>query len=141
MHQRLVAAIAWLIICAVPVQAIAATAMVHCLPALDGSTSIPAKLSHQHSAGTPSHAHDPVSPVETAHAHPAMDMTNAGVDDLKPVAKCSACAFCCVGGALTATSRSLVVVPPSELPALRPVEALPDIFVPGPERPPRFSLV
>ena len=141
MHRRLVTAIAWLIIVAVPVQAMAATVMVHCLPAFDGSSSSHAKVPHQHPAGTTSHAHDSVAPVETPHAHSAMDMADAGADDLKPVAKCSACAFCCVGGALTSTSRSLVVIPPRELPTLRPVEALPDIFVPGPERPPRFSLV
>ena len=141
MQRRLATAIAWLIIVAVPVQAMAATVMVHCMSALDRTATSQAELADQHPAGTTSHAHDSVATGVTPHAHSATDMADAGADDLKPVAKCSACAFCCVGGALTSTSRSLVVVPPRELPTLRPVEALPDIFVPGPERPPRFSLV
>ena len=141
MYRRLATAIAWLIIVAVPVQAMAATVMVHCMSTLDRSATSQAEFPHQHPASTASHTHDSVDPVVTQHSHAAVDKTDAGTEDLKTFSKCSACAFCCVGGAPTSTSRSLVVVPPRELPTLRPVEPLPDIFVPGPERPPRISLV
>ena len=141
MHRSLATAIAWLLIVAVPVQAMAATVMVHCMSVLDRSATSQTGFPHQHAASTTSHTHDSVDAVVIQHSHSAMDMADAGAEDLKTFAKCSACASCCVGGAPTSTSRSLVVVPPRELPTLRPAERLPDIFVPGPERPPRFSLV
>lgn len=141
MHRRLATAIAWLIIVAVPVQAMAATTMVHCVSAASGSATGQAEIPHQHPASTGSHTHDSVDPVVSQHSHSAVDKTDAGAEELNTFSKCSACAFCCVGGAPTSTSRSLVVVPPRVLPTLRPAEPLPDIFVPGPERPPRFSRV
>ena len=141
MYRRLATAIAWLIIVAVPVQAMAASAMVHCMPAFDGSATSQAEFPDQHPASTASHTHDSVDTVVTLHSHSAMDTADVGAENLTTFAKCSACAFCCVGGAPTSTARSLVVVPSRELPTVRPVEPLPDIFVPGPERPPRISLV
>jgi hypothetical protein len=141
MHRRLATAIAWLIIVAIPVQAMAATVMVHCLPASDGSTGRQVESPHLHPAGTTSHAHDSIGLMETPLAQSVTDTADAGADVMKSAAKCSACASCCVGGAPTSTSRSLVVVPARELPSLRPAESLPDIFVSGPDRPPRYSLV
>jgi hypothetical protein len=141
MHRRLATAIAWLLIVAVPVQAMAATVMVHCMSASDRSATSQTEFQHHHAASTASHTHDSVAAGAPLHSHSAMDTADAGAEDLKVDAKCSACAFCCVGGAPTSTSRSLVDFPPRELPALRPAGPLPDISVPGPERPPRFSLV
>lgn len=141
MHRRLATAIAWLLIVAVPVQAMAATVMVHCLSAVDRAATSHTEFQHRHAAGTISHTHDSVADAVRLHSHSSMDMADSGAEDLKTVAKCSACAFCCVGGAPTSTSPSLVVLPPRELPTVLPAGALPDISVPGPERPPRFSLV
>lgn len=141
MRRRLATALAWVIIVAVPVQAVAATAMVHCMSAFDGSTTSQAEFLDHHAASTASHTHEPVETGVTPHAHSALDNVDADFKDVKTFAKCSACAVCCVGGALTSTSRYLVVVPPRELPTLRPAQPLPDVFVLGPERPPRISLV
>lgn len=140
MHRRLVTAIAWLIIVAVPVQAMAASGMVHCMTALVRATTSQVEFPDQRPASTSAHTHDSVETVATPHSHSAMDMADADAEDLKSFAKCSACAFCSVGGAPTSASRSLVVAQPRNLPTLRPAEPLPDIFVPGPERPPRFSV-
>jgi hypothetical protein len=139
MHRSLATAIAWLIIVAVPVQAMAASTMVHCMSALDRSAASPAEFTDHHPPST-AHPHDSVDTVVTLHSHSAMDMADAGAADVKTGGKCSACAFCCVGGAPTSTSRSLVVAPPRELPTLHSVEPVPDVVVSGPERPPRFSL-
>jgi cytochrome P450 len=48
---------------------------------------------------------------------------------------------CCVGAALPVTPRSVVVAPPHISPLFSRVDSVLDVFVPGPERPPRFSLV
>src|SRR5512134_363611 len=116
MHRRVATTIAWLIIVAVPVQAVAATVMVHCMSGADRSAAGQAEITHQHPASSGSHTHDSVAPVMTQHSHAAVDKTDAGAQELNTFSKCSACAFCCVGGAPTSTSRSLVVVPSRELP-------------------------
>ena len=140
MHGSLAAALTWLLVVAVPVQAMAATVMVHCIPGHEGSTEIHAKSTDHHHAGMASHSHEPGKAQATRHVHSEIGLVDAAAADLTNVAKCSVCASCCVGAALPATSRSIVVSPPHDSPLLSPVEHALDIFVPGPERPPRFSL-
>jgi hypothetical protein len=138
--RRFVFAIVWVLIVAIPVQAVAAVAMVHCLPASGGSAGGHAAALHQPPAGTVSHTHESVDSPATDHVHASIDSTKVGTQSLTTDTKCSACALCCVGGAPVSTSQAVAVVVPRDLPMLRPVDHLSASFDPGPERPPRVSL-
>lgn len=141
MHLKSVAALIWLLIIAIPVQAMAVAVKVHCVPGHDGSTQDRAKLADHHDGIAASHTHGSGSPEETAHAHSKVGLVDNGAVDLTNLAKCSACASCCVGAALPVSPRPMVVTPSHHSPLLSPAESVLEIFVPGPERPPRFSLV
>lgn len=141
MHPKFVAALIWLLIIAIPVQAMAVTVKVHCAPGLEGSAQDRAKLADHHDDIAASHAHGSGSPEENAHAHSKIGLVDSGAVDLTNLAKCSACASCCIGAALPVSPRQMVVSPSQHSPLLSPAESVLEIFVLGPERPPRYSLV
>jgi hypothetical protein len=137
----LIRTLLWLLVFAVPVQGIAATAMAICgLNHHTGSAAAQvqrgAPISHTHndSAAAPEHQHH--QPVAEAATDEAAPVASSQVGDASGH-KCSACASCCTAGAT-----------PSSVPALPTPVSAPTVFsavVPdvggfatdGPDRPPR----
>jgi hypothetical protein len=141
MRRKFIVALTWLVIVALPVQAMAANIMSHCGPQHGGADANHPRSADHHHADGGSHSHGPGNSETVHQAHGHVGHANAGAPDLTDFAKCSACASCCVGVALPVTSRSVVIEPPHVSPLLSPVESAPESIVSGPERPPRFSLV
>jgi hypothetical protein len=141
MHPKSVVALIWLLIIAIPVQAMAVAVKVHCAPGHVGSAQDRAKLADHHDGIAVSYTHGPGSSEAKVHAHSEIGLVDNGAVDLTNLAKCSACASCCVGAALPVSPRPMAVAPSHHSPMLSPAESVLEIFVPGPERPPRFSLV
>src|SRR4029450_13143695 len=141
MRRTLITALTWLLIAAVPVRAMAASAMVHCAHEHAGSAQSHAASASHEEVGGLAHLHDPAEGGAIQHSHSHSKVVNSDKSDLANFANCSACASCCVGAALPVTTRLVVVPPPRHSPMLSPFAPVLDIFVPGPERPPRFSLV
>ena len=141
MHRKFIVALTWLLIVALPVQAMAANVMIHCGPQHGLANAKHSKSADHHHADGVSHSHGSGSSETARQAHAHVGSADAGALDLTDFAKCSACASCCVGAALPVTPRSVVATPTHVSPLFSRVDPVLDVFVPGPERPPRFSLV
>jgi hypothetical protein len=129
MCKRSIAALIWVLIAAIPLQGVAAAAMIHCGTHHD-STSEPTQ------AGDERHDHASAS----YHAMSDTDGTVSAVDhDGEP--KCSACAACCIGLALPSSFSALLPVLPSVVAHCGVFTSAPDVVITGPERPPRTLLV
>jgi hypothetical protein len=129
MCKRSIAALIWVLIAAIPLQGIAAAAMIHCGTHHD-STSEPTQAGHQrHDHASASH-----------HTMSDTDGTASAVDH-DGDAKCSACAACCLGLALPTRFSALLPVLPSLAARCGMFSSAPDVVITGPERPPRILLV
>ena len=118
MHRKFIVALTWLLIVALPVQAMAANVMIHCGPQHGGADANHSKSADHHHADGVSHSHGPGSSETARQAHAHVGPADAGAPDLTDFAKCSACASCCVGAALPVTPRSVVVAPPQRFTAV-----------------------
>ncbi len=121
-----------MLLCALPLQGFAAASMLRCAPSHHGSTQMDQPA---HAAGTGS-AHD-ASMHEGHHGHPGVA---ADVDGTPAHGKygCSACAACCIGGALASPAPLLPAsahLHERPLPVPQPAAAF---ITEGPERPPRL---
>lgn len=129
----------WLAVLAMPLQGMAAAAMLHCASA--GVARDAQRVPHGHAADGHDHADG------HAHAHHHQDATGdeAGGDPSPALASdaghsCSACAACCAGAGLPAASLHLTLPELSSPPATLAVATTVSFIVSGPERPPRATL-
>lgn len=120
-----------MLLCALPLQGFAATSMLSCAPSHHGG----ARMEASAHAGE-GHHHDPSMHA----AHPTDDGAPVHGSDHAPAHGkygCSACAACCIGGAL-ASPAPLLPAPAHlherPLPVPQPAAAF---ITDGPERPPR----
>ena len=126
---------------ALPLQGYAATGAVHC-GAMHGRMQVESAHHHDDGAVHQHGAHDGhAAHAAASHAAPAVDApSDDGATPTGGVAKCSACAACCVGLGLPA---GVITMPqgPAEgaAPTLAPL-AVPTFLTSGPERPPRAIL-
>lgn len=111
----------WLLVLALPAQALAGARLMHCQP-----------------PGTPApvvaHHHPEVAAAETAAggAHCEEQASDAAH-------RCSACAACSLGTALTPASVQLPSPLPAPAPVFVPAGATPSFIASGLERPPRTA--
>ncbi|HEU4621981.1 MAG TPA: hypothetical protein VFS42_07135 [Burkholderiaceae bacterium] len=84
----------WMLVLSLPIQAVAATAGLHCTPAHREFSNTQAHQQHEHSAH---HVHEATSGKHLA-------------GKVKLDKRCSACAMCCLGVAIV-PKTSLLVVP------------------------------
>ena len=138
MLKKIIRVLAWLLIVALPVQGVAATAMLHCGPGHHGSADTPVAGAHHDDVGAVSHAHELTEPTTDPRHHPDEE-AQPPVADPSGFAKCSVCATCCLGAGFPMGRRADVISPPHFLPLLSAVVPVLEIFVPGPERPPRYT--
>lgn len=140
--------IAWLLIASLPVQGLAMSAMAVCGPAHERMAAVqwvPDSVQLSMSGNPHNHGQNHRS-VTTDHSAPSLAFKGAATGDSVQAAggfgdfSCSACAACCVGSALPASS-ALTAVAPSSLDFFRPAagRALIAVALDGLERPPRFS--
>lgn len=87
------------------------------LAVADDATALTDAMAHQHEHDDPSHPHQP-TPAKSGHGAP-----------------------CCIGAALLAGSVSFPVNPGTSPIFVLPGQMLPSVWLPGPERPPRTSLI
>lgn len=146
----------WWMVLALPMQGVAAAAMLHCGAAASGA---PAYASSQQPAAAEHHGgmHAGADPAQHAHhAHPAMAMpddagTTDGLTPDEPLSgqpashqagpaaahACSACAACCVAMGLPTGMPTLVAAPTAPTAVTALVAPAPSFLTAGPERPPR----
>ena len=138
MWSRLAIALIWLLVAAVPVRATAVAAMLHCAPSQHGANQGHAVSSDHHDANAVIHGQHQGG--AQAHSHSGLTPLQDSASDTGDLSKCSACASCCVGAALPGYLHSVALSPVPHLaqqPLLTPAS---DIYMVGPERPPRISL-
>ncbi|WP_018228744.1 hypothetical protein [Methyloversatilis universalis] len=120
-----------MLLCALPLQGFAAASMLRCAPSHHGSTQVDTSA-----YADEGHHHDPSMPA----VHPTHDGEPAhGADHAPAHGKygCSACAACCIGGALASPAPLLPAsahLHERPLPVPQPAAAF---ITEGPERPPR----
>lgn len=140
MVKRSIAAVVWLLIVAIPVQGLAATAMTHCGARHSGAVAatLVDHALHDHAAAW----HDGAS-HHSAHQHASASDGPVDTSDLKHdgYVKCSACAACCLGLALPSSLSVLLPVLPSVAANCGVFSSALEVIVTGPERPPRLLLV
>lgn len=153
--------VVWLVAMALPVQAFAAGAMLHCGPMHERMGAVGAApvaqhdTTHRHSVAAPAagepvhHAHGAPSPAELGAPMPGPgpgDPTAGapGHAGAEPTAatplgdhQCSVCAACCVALALPATTATLPARPVEALFAALTLPAPPSFVPSGLDRPPR----
>lgn len=117
-----------MLLCALPLQGFAAASMLRCAPSHHGSTQMDQPA---HAAGTGS---------VQGHMHHGHHGVAADVDGTPAHGKygCSACAACCIGGALASPAPLLPAsahLHERPLPVPQPAAAF---ITEGPERPPRL---
>lgn len=135
----------WLLVLAVPAQGAAAATMAFCGPSHHGVEKV---IASEHGAMV-GHLHG-ISDVQ-AHHHPAAELADvvqtASMDEsaapgLTPADahKCSACAACCLAGALLGAMPRVVAaeVGPTSFDVV--VTSVPRFTTGGPDRPPRVVL-
>ena len=134
-HLRII--VAWLIMLALPLQGVAAAAMVHCagdrqsahVSAVDGAPAHDA-ATHAHDAAT--HAHGPAAVAQDA----------LGGDDGSGVLaaaahKCGACASGCHGVAIMDSRCPTMSSPPEQADLVEPSVHFGAILAAPPDKPPR----
>ena len=127
-----------LVALALPIQALAAAAMLHCAP--QGGA-----VAHLHGAGDEAQGHHGHPVADTGHAAPHVHDAHGPQSDAAGLADraaanghaCSACAVCCTLAGVPV--MALGVPAPEPLPAARPEPAAPAavFLTSGVERPPR----
>ena len=123
MSKMLRIALAWLLAVALPLQGVAAQAMLTCGPA------------HHQVAATHEHAMHEHGAVSAGEHH---DQHQAKVVKSSPAGKCSACASCCGAAAMTTATFTVEVIPPLHAPVVATIPAGKVIeSVGGLDRPPR----
>lgn len=127
MWQRLLPAVFWLLMLAIPVQGFAAAGMLFCGPGHHGDDAGAVALP----AGHGDHAH-PASVVTSQQGK--LDFHKAGVDT------CGACIACCSAAALPATVIATPVAAPHAGPLPAESSAFAGFIAGGLERPPRHLL-
>ena len=128
MSKLLRIALAWLLAVALPLQGVAAQAMLTCGPAHHQVAATHEHATHDHGAAT-------ASADEGSHEHHAKAF-KAG-----PAGKCSACASCCGAAAMTTATFTIEVIPPLHAPVVATIPAGKALeSVGGLDRPPRRFL-
>ncbi|HYD81868.1 MAG TPA: hypothetical protein VEC06_18865 [Paucimonas sp.] len=143
MHRALKSFLIWLLLAALPIQGIAAAAMLSCR-AMQSVAATPeaAHAEHAHHGNAAHAQHEAFD--ETALADRTDDADGAhsghhssGKHDAST--SCSACAACCIGAApLPAASNWAAVPNGSEAVVVAPVPLMTGFIPAGLERPPRF---
>src|SRR5262245_16815369 len=125
MGRRFVAAIAWLIVFAVPVQGLAATMMLHCAPGHGGAPEGNMTSAHPRDGHAHSHPQGASEARAVSHTHSAIGATDSGAANPTGfVEKCSACASCCIGVGLTVTPRLVTPTQSHDSPLPSAVESV-----------------
>ena len=151
MSNWLRSALMWVLVAALPLQAVSAVTMLHCDPEPNRAAYV------HHDEQGPAHPHDGSAMRGHHHGHhaadgvaretasaptrtaaPSTDGRSAGHASLHDVkGKCSACASCCTATALPPAIRSFDATPATDFfaPFMPRVTAV--FITAGPERPPR----
>ncbi len=128
MSPLLKATLAWILALALPMQVLAAAAMLHCTP-----VPRPAAATQDHSG------HHPAALGSTAGAHDhARHLAGDAADSVAH--KCSACAACAAGVALPSPVVSTTPIDPARPVLLAPLLRDASVVLAGLERPPRTRL-
>jgi len=146
----------WLLMLALPAQALAAASVASCGPAPRLSAPTPATpaqpvLSQIHPCGDslvpqkqaqPLAQHEPATPVGDDLATFVSDAGPADASHLTPAGthKCSACASCCAGGAMISAMPQLPPPASCATEFVAVVQAIEAVAAGGPDRPPRGLL-
>lgn len=137
----------WLVMLAIPLQGIAASAMLHCGPGHERQMVQASATDHHGShRGLGSVHHDPAEDHQPDHVETAAPDV-ASADDRQPAAqadqaqlgkfKCSACAQCCASVALLDRVSDPIRLEPVSIAPVIAADDYPQVAQTGPERPPR----
>lgn len=147
-------AFVWLVMLAIPLQGIAASAMLHCGPGherqmvqasatdRDGGHREVGSADH-HPAGDhqPDHVDAAAADVaSTDHGQPSAQADEVQLVKFKFKFKCSACAQCCASVALLDRVSDPIRFEPVSIAPVMAVDDYPQVAQTGPERPPRSFL-
>lgn len=132
----------WWLMLAIPIQGIAASAMLHCGPGHERQMQQAHAGDHHggdHEAGA---AHDRQSADSTADADADADTDADAQPDPGSLGKykCSACAQCCTSVALLDRATDVIRLEPMSVTPTMTADRCPQVAQTGPERPPRSFL-
>ena len=139
MSRFFVTLVIWLMALAIPAQGMAAATLMHCGPGHHGAPSAPHKApvlpeaflaAGEHAVH--GHAHH-----TAADADVASDSAQNAADSSPTQHRCSACASCCAGVALTSKAVTLPTIDPAGEVAVLTLTRATSVVIDGPERPPR----
>lgn len=143
------AAFIWLVMLAIPLQGIAASAMLHCGPGHERQMPQASVADHHggHGADAPEHRH-PVGDHQPDRIAAAPDAASAEDGQAPAQAdkaqlgkfKCSACAQCCTSVALLDRVSDPIRLEPVSVAPVIAADDYPQVAQTGPERPPRSLL-
>lgn len=139
----------WLVMLAIPLQGVAASAMLHCGPGHERQMlQLSAADHHGGHRGVGSVHHHPAGDHQPDRTAAAANTESA--DDGQPSAqadkgqlgkfKCSACAQCCASVALLDRMPDPIRLEPVSIALVMAARDCPQVAQAGPERPPRFFL-
>lgn len=131
----------WLVVLALPMQAMAGTIGLHCAGMHGRMAGVPtASAPHRHEAGAQTAAHDhraAASDAASVHHQTGAATAHADPDDHAARGSCSACAACCAALALPAAMQDWPAADFGQaVPGVASVERL-TFLTSGPDRPPR----
>ncbi len=135
----------WLLVLAVPAQGAAAATMAFCAPTHHGVEKVIASeqgamAGHLHSAsGDQAHHHLAADVADVVQTSSTDEAASAGLTPADPH-KCSACAACCLAGAILGAMPRVAAAEagPTSFDAV--VTSVPRFTTGGPDRPPRVVL-
>ena len=134
--------IIWLTALALPVQGLAAAAMVHCGPSHERMHAPVAQAGQEHHPlqGQPqAHAAEPADDL-SAQGHPSHASHSSHSSQQLGQHTCGSCAACCVGLALLCHMPQAPQGAPAAATFAVNVLVIADVAQPGPDRPPRGTL-